>query len=164
MTSSASVTSQVCHFTSKWAKIYFFVQGARHRLHSRDKKLETVLRYKKPLSDTARQNCCKNLQYLTSKYVKKSMKKWRYYMTPPPPFSMLRHNFFVSKRHTCFTFQHWKWGRGFITCYAFIRTGKTRQLFFVKRYHHKKFWQPILSRSVWNADILNIPSVLRKSI
>ena len=47
------------------------MQGARHRLHSRDKKLETALRYEKPLSDTARQNCCQNLQYLTSKYVKK---------------------------------------------------------------------------------------------
>ena len=47
------------------------MQGARHRLHSRDKKLETVLRYKKPLLDTARQNRCQNLQYLSSEYVKK---------------------------------------------------------------------------------------------
>ena len=61
------------------------MQGARHRLHSRDKKLETLLRYKKPLSDTARQNCCHSLQYLSSEYVKKKYEKMTLLHDPSSP-------------------------------------------------------------------------------
>ena len=87
VTSNASVTSQVCHFTSKWTKMYYFVQSLPHWLHSRKKKVRNSIILKKASLRHCATKLLSTLTVFDVKICKKRLWKNNIITWPPlPPF------------------------------------------------------------------------------